>query len=378
MILALLLAVGLAAPAAAAGGGGTITGQVINGTPGGGSAAGLEVVLVTYLNSKAQADQATTLTDSEGNFTFSGLNTGQEYSYAAAVGYQEVTYVSFLSNGDLPAFAPGETNLNIVISVYETTRDGSHVLLMLDHMVLFPKDGSVLVSEYYLFANSDNRTFVGKDGDAGVLYFSMPPGAAGLQMNYGPGQDQVVSTADGFWDTAPMPPGGSEVGYTYSLALPSGRLDLTRPVDYPTAQLDILAPQGSLDISGAGLVAEAPATISGTVFSHYSAQDLVPGDELSLFVSRPSGGGPSAIWWVVIGVLVVILAPGLVYLFRRRRPAAAPVASGDVPRQQQLLGELAALDDSFDAGDIDEETYRKQRDQKKAELTRLMRSRRGN
>ena len=207
----------LGVPAAAADSGGTISGQVINGTPGGGSVAGLQVTLVTYINGEAENVTATASTDASGNFTFSGLNTGQEYNYAAAVSYQEVTYVSFLSTGRLPSFAPGETNLDIVIPVYEATRDDSHVSLMLAHMALLSQPDSILVNEYYLFVNSENRTFIGKTGDQGVLHFSMPPGAAGFQVNYGPGQSQLVTAEDGFWDLRPMSPGGDEVGYTYTL-----------------------------------------------------------------------------------------------------------------------------------------------------------------
>jgi uncharacterized membrane protein len=378
IIPALLLALCLAAPAAAQSGAGTISGQVVNSTPGGGSVAGLEVTLVTYINGEPKDDTDTALTDASGNFTFAGLNTGQEYNYAAAVSYQDVTYASFLSSGDLPAFPEGETSRSITIAVYETTRDDSSVRLMLAHMVLFAENQTLLASEYYLFVNNGDRTFIGKEGDPGVLHFSLPPGAAGLQVGFGPGQAQVVSAADGFWDTRPMSPGGSEVGYTYEMGLKSGKLDLSRPIDYPTAQFDVLVPQGSLDVSGARLVAGEPVTVSGMVLSDYVADNLTAGESLTMTISRPSRGGLSGLWWALIGAAVVIVGFGLFYLFRRmKKPKAPSTKSGSIQRQQRLLAELAALDDRFDAGEIDENVYRKQRDEKKAELARLMRSQRG-
>lgn len=378
IILAVLLAQCLAVPVAAQDDAGTISGQVVNDTPEGGSVAGLQVTLVTYVNDEPQADTATALTDGSGNFTFTGLNTGQQYNYAAAVSYQDVTYVSFLSSGDVPAFPEGEASRSITIAVYETTRDDSSVRLMLVHMLLFAENQTLLASEYYLFVNNGDHTFIGKEGDPGVLHFSLPPGANGLQVGYGPGQSQVAEAADGFWDKRPMSPGGSEVGYTYELGLKSGKLVLNRSIDYPTAKFDVLVPQGSLEVSSARLVAEDPVTVSGMVLSDYVADNLTAGEVLTISISRPSGGGLSGLWWALIGVAIVIVGFGLFYIFRRMKKPKAPAAKGgSIQRQQRLLAELAALDDRFDAGEIDEDTYRKQRDEKKAELARLIRSQRG-
>jgi hypothetical protein len=380
ILLGLMLILAPAAPAFAAdSGNGTLTGQLINGTPGGGgSVADKEVTLITYLNGSPLADTPTMRTDADGRFTFSGLDTGPEYGYDTVASYEGVDYWSELSDtGDLPAFAPGQTDLNIIIKVYETGADEGSVFLMLSHMILSAQADSVLVTEYYVFVTTDNRTFVGNTGDPGVLHFSLPNGAAGLEVAYGPGQNQVVAEADGFWDTRPVRPGGSEVGYTYTLAWRSGKLDLTRPVDYPTARLDLVVPEGSLDITGPGIVSEDSISIGGNVYAHYSAEDLVPGQDLTMTISRASGGGPGVVWLVLLGLLAVVVVLAAVYLFRRRRPAAVPVGGDTVSRQQQLLGELAELDDRFDAGEIDEADYRKLRDAKKTELARLMRSQRG-
>ena len=61
----------------------------------------------------------------------------------------------------------------------------------------------------------------------------------------------------------------------------SGKLHLTRPIDYPAKQFDVLAPQGSLNISSSQLITQDPVTISGTIFSHYLAENLTAGEDLS-------------------------------------------------------------------------------------------------
>lgn len=371
----LLLAWCLAAPAVGQDEGGTVTGQLVNGTPGGSSVAGQEVTLVTYLNGDMLEETASAQTDAAGKFVFNGVKTGSEYKYDAVAFFQEVAYGTAVSVEELPSFPSGETTLDFAITVYDTTTDDAAVLLMLFHMILNAEDDSVLVREYFVFITTDNRTFVGKPGDAGVLHFSLPQGAEGIELTYGAAPEEVSAEANGFWDKRPLRPGGNEVGYSYSLSLKSVKVDLTRPVDYNIARLDVVVPEGTLDITGSQLVADEPMTISGSVFSHYVAQDLAAGQDLTISVTRP-GGGLIGTWLIFPGAFVVIVAFVLFFLFRRRRPAVAPAVRGAAPHQQELLAGLAALDDRFDAGDIDEDAYRKQRDAMKKELTRLMRSRR--
>jgi hypothetical protein len=383
IVVGLLLVLGMVAPAAVApafaqDGDGILTGRLVNGTPGGGSVAGQEVTLITYLNGSPLTDTPKTQTDTDGRFSFSGLATGTDYGYDPVASYQGVNYWSELPDtGELPAFPPGQTTMEVTINVYDTTRDESSVFLMLGHIILSAESGSVEVTEYYVFVTTDNRTFIGRDGETGVLHFPLPSGAAGLQLTFGPGQSQVVTEAGGFWDKRPVPPDGSEVGYSYSLTPRSGKVDFVRPIDYPTARIDIVVPEGTLDVAGPGIVPDESMNISGNVYAHYSVDELAPGQDLTMVISGASGGRPVVVWLAIAGLLLVIVVFAVVYVLRKRRPAAVPAGVEGVPPPQQLLAELAELDDRFDAGEIDEAAYRKLRDSKKAELAKLMRSTRG-
>jgi uncharacterized membrane protein len=373
MIISLALCLALPAVAQDEG---TVRGQLVNGTPGGGSVAGQDVTLVTYLNGDMLEETVTTRTDAAGRFIFSGLKTGPEYKYDAVAFFQDVAYGSNVPGGELPAFPSGETTLEFTIDVYDTTTDDAAVFLMLSHVILNVEGDSVLVREYYVLITTDNRTFVGEEGAPGVLQFTLPEGAAGVELTYGASPDDITATEHGFWDKRPLRPGGAEVGYSYSLSLESGKTDLSRPVYYNTARLDVLVPEGSLEITGDRLVPDESMSISGSVFSHSIAEDLAAGQSLTIGVARP-GGGLFGTWLILPGILVIVVVGGLFLLLRRRKLVAAPAAKGDSPRQQDLLAGLAALDDRFDAGGIDEAAYRKQRDAMKKELARLMGSRRG-
>lgn len=93
--------------------------------------------------------------------------------------------------------------------------------------------------------------------------------------------------------------------------------------------------------------------------------------------------------WLLLAP-AVLLASGLTFFYlarqRRRRPASAahkslarrpravllPMPDRPRARENELLRELAHLDDDFEGGKIAEETYRRIRAQKKAKLVRLM------
>ena len=79
------------------------------------------------------------------------------------------------------------------------------------------------------------------------------------------------------------------------------------------------------------------------------------------------------ILWVLLALILIVAGFVFVYLIKRKRPQ--PISDGGVLSQQQrLLAELAELDDNFEEGGISEETYRRLRDEKKAELIELMHS----
>jgi hypothetical protein len=92
-----------------------------------------------------------------------------------------------------------------------------------------------------------------------------------------------------------------------------------------------------------------------------------------------SGEGVGSVW---AALLVAALAAGLAVAYPRWRgrqrlsPAMARERKESATdRTQELLLEIAELDDAFDRGSIQEEDYRQQRQEKKRLLASLMQSR---
>lgn len=73
-------------------------------------------------------------------------------------------------------------------------------------------------------------------------------------------------------------------------------------------------------------------------------------------------------------VLMVLAAAGVaLYLWRRPAPTEAEERVARRRRRDELLDRIAELDDRFEAGDIGERTYQRQRETARRELKRLLR-----
>jgi hypothetical protein len=87
----------------------------------------------------------------------------------------------------------------------------------------------------------------------------------------------------------------------------------------------------------------------------------------------PRANTQTTIIWVALILAVLIGGFGLAYyLLRKRQPQPAVSEGGPSLRKHRLLLELSQLDDDFEAGKIDGESYRRLRAEKKSQLLSLI------
>ena len=144
-------------------------------------------------------------------------------------------------------------------------------------------------------------------------------------------------------------------------------------INYPTDRFDFLVQGEDIEITSDQLVIDEPMDISGTLFNHLSGQGLAAGETLMMRLSGlPHTNTLVGILWVLLVLILIVVGFVFVYLIKRKRPQPV-IADGVLSQQQRLLAELAQLDDNFEEGGILEDTYRRLRDEKKAELIEIMR-----
>lgn len=360
-----------------------VLGQVTNGTPGETVPADLAVTLSVFTGMEAGETYSTTLA-ADGSFRFDLPAPEGEANLLAQVLYQGVTYVS-----EFGALEPGQTEVALPVSVYETTEDPSTVLVTQLHVFLVVAGGQLQVSEYLLLSNTGERTYVGTldpaTGERTTLTFALPDGVESLSFD-GPGLGtRFVEQEGGFADTWPIPPGTAttEIFTVYELPYREGLL-LERAFDVPVASVVLVLPDVGVSLEGEALTPEGAIDTQMGLALSYTAGPLAAGQPLAFtFAGQPQAVMPSApgsdspptdtapvrnaLQEVGIGLVALSVAGVAVYLMWRGPTPGAPPA-----QVRPLLEDIAALDADFEAGRMAEKTYRQKRRALKQQIRTLL------
>ena len=366
-LLVIVLSLSLSAPTLAAEpGSGTIEGIVVNGTEGGSSVANLEITLTTYLDD-AEVGATTIGTDGEGRFTFDGLSTEPGYGYQVTLFYQEAEYYS-----DWLVFDEEEAAKSVEVIVYDFTTSDETISVETSHTIIYVLEGNLVVKEYFLFVNDSDRTYIGPtpEGDSGTLWFSLPAESTELQLDLGLMECCIISDEDGFSESMPVLPGYKEVAYSYQIDYDSGTYTMSRAVNYPIADFNLLIQGEGVKVTNSKLTPSEPLDMGGQMYDHLTGNNLVPGDILTTRLSGlPHTDNQDTVKWAAVAL--VVLAIGSFFFMRKKRLQPVRLEENINQKRQRLLSELAELDDDFENDKIHEDVYRRLRSEKKAQLVNL-------
>jgi hypothetical protein len=324
-----------------------VTGHVINGSPGGAVPEGLPVTLHVFTVIE-EAGTYTAAVAADGSFRFDGLTlVGGERLIARAI-YQGVDYYS-----EIATFEPGQQEIPLSVTIYDTTDDSGDVQVAKLHIFLDVETDRLWVAEHYQIGNTGDRAY------AGTLLFTLPEGALNLRLDGGVLGERFLEREEGFADTRPVPPGPAtgEVFFSYELPYQEG-MSIERVFRIPVASAALVIPDEGIVLQGAGLTSDGRIdTDMGPALS-YAAGPLAAGETLTFSLGKAIGeqksGGAAEI---VVGLTALVVAAGAAYLLWRS-PASGPLPA----RMRPLVEAIAALDTDFEAGQLAEKTYRQERE----------------
>jgi 5-hydroxyisourate hydrolase-like protein (transthyretin family) len=367
---------------------GIIEGQVMNGTADApaDSVAGLEVALYDVTDDSVEL-VATSISDSEGRFRFEGLATDEERAYRFELEYQGIVY------GAQSSFPSGDTILHVVATIYETTSGDDLLLVARHHMILDFASDAVTVRELYIFDNTGDRIYVGEAGL--TLRFSLPENAGDLAFGDVDTGAGMAATVGGFASTRRIPPGQTQVLYSYSVPYDGSHLTLPRTILYPTGNVDLLVPSNGVQVETGQLAYDGLTTAGDDTYLHFDGVDLardttieirlsgspqgavVPLSSVSPLLVAVRGAAPA----IALGLaLLGGLLPFLQLRVGRREselPAEGEVSEPEAAAEtevesdadrEELLRLIADLDDAYAEGLVKEKAYRQLRDKMKKRL----------
>jgi len=361
-------------------GAGVITGTVANRSSG-------QVVLnaaveLAIFDDTSLLETRKATSDAAGLYRFTDLPTDPSLAFVTRVAYPAggANY-----NSEPAQFPAGKSEINLPITVFETTADPSGVRADRVHFIVEFEGDRAKIAEMIVFSLDGNKAYAG-DG-TGVLRFTLPPGAEDVQIEGGELGGRYLPTQDGFVDTVPLEPGQGtlQMLYRYSIPLTRGSLDLVRSLAYPATNVNALVADVGAKVTSEQLRDQTVRQTQGGNFISLSGQNVAANQPISLrFSDLPLGVSSDAaatdvpkpatsdraLLLIFIGVigLIAALLVALPLLRRQSAPAAAGATDLD-----SLVDALARLDVAYQAGGMSEAAYRDQRLRLKAQLLEVVR-----
>ena len=363
---------------------GVIEGQLVNGTAGGSSVAGQTVTLTTYIGD-AETGKSAVKSGADGRFVFNGLSTASGNSYEVKLRYQEADYT-----GRRLSLADNETTQSTTLTVYDSTDSDSAISITAAHTIIYLGAGNLEVVEYLIFTNASDRSYVGSGeitSTGSKRTLKLPPlPAEATDLQYG-GElivGRVLPDSNGLFDTSAVLPGEKLIAYSYKVSYNSGSYKFSQKVYYPIASYNFLVQGETTKATSSRLSPGQVVDFQGIKFVSLSGSALAPGETLNVQLSglnqtgspqtgsSRSGNQQTIILVALILFLVLGAGGGFVYMMKKRNPQPVSLEGSPEQLKRQLLLDLARLDDDFESGKIEKETYTKLRAERKSQLVGLM------
>ncbi|MDT8305179.1 MAG: c-type cytochrome [Anaerolineae bacterium] len=364
-----------------------VTGIVENATTGTVLPERTEVVLNTFTADFAPSTTMTTTVDAAGEYGFNLTMMPPDLIYVVTVTYEGINYGS-----DFGRVERDEPILNLPVTVYDPTSDPAGIRIDQLHIILEFVDGTVNVNELYQFSQDEPAVFVGESGAVadGTVEITLPDGATTPSFSRTFGSmdsffavENIVQTEERWADTVPVRPGEATLSLLASYSLPyDGSATIAHPVYYDVDRVNVVLAASGVTLSGDEGWSEEAGGAMGGLFASYRRTGMAAGESVRFTlagdpvpVTMPGSADPAGAATAPVardrttelviggGVLLLALVAGffIIRSWQQREPYAGETADVEPLDRDTLLEELAALDDAFEAGEIDEETYQFER-----------------
>ncbi|MGE5249142.1 MAG: hypothetical protein ACM3QS_02915 [Bacteroidota bacterium] len=347
---------------------GQVIGRVVNRNTGKVVAQSLNVMLHVLDEDLTARDMLHAQSRPDGTFTFADVPFEVASKFAVMATYEGASYTSAAAPADMSTM-----EVSIEVPVYDSTSDLKEVQVDQMHVLFDLAPDGLETKEIYVFSSQSDRTvkdaYKLDDAKSATLEFPLPKDADYIFFQPDD-QDRFVKLNGGFADTYPLLPGAepSQIMVSYLVPYSSQRTySYTAPLN--VARINFLLPDAAdLSLGGQGLAGPEPMTLqNGTSYRVYSFTGLAAGQTVNITIQGSGAGAaagslrantPTAIGAAILGLLVIGTG---IFWWRRSGSNEEQEQLDSDTAFDQLVGEIARLDQSHEMGDIDDEEYRRSR-----------------
>jgi mono/diheme cytochrome c family protein len=352
-----------------------ITGSVITGTQEMAIPENLEVALLAFDGDQPVLTETTTA-DRSGGFEFGGLEIVPGRIFGAFIEHEGVRYYSTAVH-----FLEDASIFELPIVVFESTHNQDNLEVERVHLVFdYVVEDLVNISELWLISNTGDTTIVSEEG-SGILEIPLPDGYQDLRLTDATSFAEPSITDDSVIVQDPILP-GETLDLVFSFTLPYERSrEFQQPMTIPASAIVVLTAEDAPEVLGEGVEDQGVRDMGGVRFRTYAIEPPAADEALAFDLSGRHPASASlmdssnlVISIGLLGLALVLVGIGWRYVGSRSpEKGEEPVIEMDANRDKgTLLHAIAALDDVFEAGEISEKEYKKQRSELKDELSGLM------
>jgi hypothetical protein len=341
-------------------------------------------------------------TDAEGRFLFENLETGPAFTYFVGIRYKEQ-----LRRSD-PVILQSEEPVEVVLEVSEQPAqeakgsDALPQLRIINHLMVIVGRGTHLeVGEIVKIVNTGATPYIERPGPSGVtgisLHLPLPQGHYNIGQVQGLTAEYVRVEVSGLSYVAPLAPGEHQLVYTYNLPWHDDLDTILVERTLGTSRLDVLVEDerlnttSDLQFGGRGPIDPdvlahffgGRGPIDPHVFAHFRGMNLEAHSRSWLqLVPRQTSASLLHVgaYGFIIGIMLLgVFIPLHDVWHGRVQPKNREM---DVPEREQrpdvkgagrdLLRSIARLDDEYENGMVDDDTYQQRRQTYKEQLCRLI------
>jgi len=326
-------------------------------------------------------------TDAEGRFLFENLETGSAFTYFVGIRYKDQLHRSE------PVRLQGEEPVEVVLEVGDPSTqealggDEQSKLRIMNHLVVIVgRDTHLEVREVVRIVNPGTTPHVEGQSHSGVaglaFHLPLPQGHYNMGQVQGLAAEAVRVDASGLSYVAPLAPGEHQVVYTYHLPWHDDLATILVERTLSTSVLDVLVEDEHLNTTS-DLQFGGRVSIDPHVFAHFRGMNL-EAHSRSWLQLTPRQTSASLLHVGAYGLIMGIVLLGVLIPLHDVWHGQAPPdhRETDVLSHAQrsdvkgvgrdLLQSIARLDNEYENGIVDDDTYQQCRQAYKEQLCRLI------
>ena len=348
---------------------GEIRGTVINRNSGEAVAESLEVMLHILDQNYVDVNMVHDQSQVDGTFVFADVPFDAGLQFAVMATFDDVTYYSPVLPADMQSL-----KVELEVPVYETTKDLSNVQVDQMHVLFDVSPDGLETKELYILSNLGERTVkdvydLGNDQFA-TLQFPLPSDADYIFFQ-SDDPDRFIKQTGSFADTYPMQPGAQAAQLMVSYLIPySGETSYSYTAPMNVAKMNFLLPaDAQISLTGHGITGPETTTLKDNKsYLVYAYSDLQAGQTLTITLTgtaaTPEASKSNTNNLLAAGAAFLGLGMLGAGIWRWRRPEPEEEidgASSEDATFDELIGEIALLDETYEERGLSAEQYQAER-----------------